>query len=258
MRILYSNIIGQAEKELIILHGFLGMGDNWKTLAKKWASVGFRVHLIDQRNHGRSFWSEAFSYKLLAEDVVTYCDHHKLSEVYVLGHSMGGKTTMNLAILAPQLLKAFIVADIVPKKYVPHHQQLLNGLAQLDFTLISNRSEASLRLSPFVKDEGTRMFLLRNLYWISPGKLGLRLNIEVLKNVSEVISDGLDASAISSIPCLFVKGEKSDYILETDYPIIQYHFPKAQNVTVPNAGHWLHAENPIFFFDQVNNWLQLQ
>ena len=204
MRILYSNIIGEAEKELIILHGFLGMGDNWKTLSKKWASVGFRVHLIDQRNHGRSFWSESFSYKILAEDVINYCDHHKLSEVYILGHSMGGKTAMNLAILAPQLLKAFIVADIAPKKYVPHHQQLLNGLAQLDFTLISNRSEASLRLSPFVK------------------------------------------------------GEKSDYILETDYPIIQHHFPKADHILVPKAGHWLHSENPIFFFDQVNDWLQQQ
>ena len=258
MRILYSNIIGEAEKELIILHGFLGMGDNWKTLSKKWASVGFKVHLIDQRNHGRSFWSESFSYKILAEDVINYCDHHKLSEVYIIGHSMGGKTAMNLAILAPQLLKAFIVADIAPKKYVPHHQQLLNGLAQLDFTLISNRSEASLRLSPFVKDEGTRMFLLRNLYWISPGKLGLRLNIEVLKNVSETISEGLDLSATSLIPCLFVKGEKSDYILETDYPIIQHHFPKADHILVPKAGHWLHSENPIFFFDQVNDWLQQQ
>ena len=149
-----------------------------------------------------------FHINILAEDVINYCDHHKLSEVYILGHSMGGKTTMNLAILAPQLLKAFIVADIAPKKYVPHHQQLLNGLAQLDFTLISNRSEASLRLSPFVKDEGTRMFLLRNLYWISPGKLGLRLNIEVLKNVSETISEGLDLSATSFNTLSFCKRRK--------------------------------------------------
>jgi len=96
------------------------------------------------------------------------------------------------------------------------------------------------------------------LYWISPGKLGLRLNIEVLKNVSETISEGLDLSATSLIPCLFVKGEKSNYILETDYPIIQYHFPKADHILVPKAGHWLHSEKPIFFFDQVNDWLQQQ
>ena len=110
----------------------------------------------------------------------------------------------------------------------------------------------------FVKEEGTRMFLLKNLYWTSTGKLGLRLNIDVLKKVSKAIGEGLDTNLISSLPCLFVKGETSNYILETDHPIIQHHFPKAEHLTVPIAGHWLHAENPTFFFDVVTNWIQSQ
>ena len=97
MSILHSNIIGDYGKDLLILHGFLGMSDNWKSNAKQWASLGYRVNLIDQRNHGRSFWSSDFTYPILAKDIVDYCSHHQLEKVRVLGNSMGGKTVMHLA-----------------------------------------------------------------------------------------------------------------------------------------------------------------
>ena len=119
MSILYSNIIGEEGKDLVILHGFLGMGDNWKTHAKQWALLGYRVHLIDQRNHGRSFWSSDFNYATLAQDVVAYCIEHQLDKIWVLGHSMGGKTLMHLACEFPQYIHAFVVADIAPKTYNP-------------------------------------------------------------------------------------------------------------------------------------------
>lgn len=256
MSLVHSNIIGDAGEDLLILHGFLGMGDNWKTHAKNWAALGFRVHLIDQRNHGRAFWNPAFSYTLMAQDIVDYCREKDIKTTMVLGHSMGGKTAMNIACSFPHLIRAFVVADIAPKTYSPHHQQILNGLSNLNFHKITNRKDADVQLSKYVPDAGTRMFLLKNLYWVEPGKLGLRLNIEVLKNASHEIGQGLNSKMKSDHPCLFVKGAKSDYILDSDVQIINYHFPNAEHRTIPNAGHWLHAENPKLFFSTVTEWLQ--
>ena len=258
MSILHSNIIGTEGKELLILHGFLGMGDNWKSHAKNFASLGYRVHLIDQRNHGRSFWSTSFSYRHMAQDVVDYCQAQGLQKVFILGHSMGGKTVMHLACDFPELVSAFIVADIAPKKYAPHHQQILNGLAQLDFDKIDSRAVADQVLSNYVPEPTTRQFLLKNLYWRSPGKLGLRVNIEVLKKASDAIGEGLKPTAHSKLPCLFIKGEASDYILDTDPPSIKHHFPNASITTIPKVGHWLHAENPKLFFEEVSSWLGKQ
>ena len=100
--------------------------------------------------------------------------------------------------------------------------------------------------------------MLKNLYWRSPGKLGLRVNIEVLKKASDAIGEGLKPTAQSKLPCLFIKGEASDYILDTDLPSIKYHFPNASNTTIPKVGHWLHAENSKLFFEEVRSWLGKQ
>ena len=255
---LHSNIVGVKGIDLLILHGFLGMGDNWKTHAKGLAALGFRVHLLDQRNHGKSFWSSDFTYPLMAQDVVNYCEEHQLENVLALGHSMGGKTLMHLACNHPDLVRACIIADIAPKKYEPRHQQILNGLAHLNFDQITSRSAANQVLSTYVSDPSTRQFLLKNLYWVTPGTLGLRVNIEVLKNASQAIGMGLQANAQASLPCLFIKGESSDYILEIDNPIIKHHFPNAEQALIPKAGHWLHAENPKLFFEVMSQWLQKQ
>jgi pimeloyl-ACP methyl ester carboxylesterase len=258
LKLLHSNIIGDSGRDLLILHGFLGMSDNWKTHAKNWSSLGFRVHLIDQRNHGRSFWSTAFSYDLMADDIAHYCETHQLQEVLILGHSMGGKTAMFLACKYPHLLKAIVIADIAPKKYAPHHQKILQGLSDLDFNQIKSRTGADIFLSSYVTEPGVRMFLLKNLYWVEPGKLGLRINIEVLKDASDAIGKNLSDDAQSLLPCLFVKGELSDYILESDTLLIKHYFTNAEQVTIAEAGHWLHAEKPKLFFDTVTDWLTLQ
>ena len=150
MRMLHSTIVGVKGIDLLILHGFLGMGDNWKTHAKGLADLGFRVHLLDQRNHGKSFWSSDFTYPLMAQDVVNYCQEHQLGNVLALGHSMGGKTVMHLACNHPDLVRACIIADIAPKKYEPHHQQTLNGLVNLNFDQITSRSAADKVLSAYV------------------------------------------------------------------------------------------------------------
>ncbi|MEK9612455.1 MAG: alpha/beta fold hydrolase, partial [Flavobacteriaceae bacterium] len=192
------------------------------------------------------------------QDMVNYCRENGIEAALVLGHSMGGKTVMNLACSFPNLIRAFVVADIAPKTYSPHHQQILNGLANLNFNQMMNRNDADNQLSKYVPDTGTRMFLLKNLHWVEPGKLGLRLNIEVLKNASHTIGQGLNSKMMSNHPCLFVKGANSEYILDSDVPMINYHFPNAEHRTIPNVGHWLHAEKPKLFFSIVTEWLQAQ
>lgn len=255
MNIVHSSIIGNSEKDLLILHGFLGMGDNWKTHAKEWAELGYRVHLIDQRNHGRSFWSDTFSYESMVDDLAHYCKAHSLKNPILLGHSMGGKTVMRYACTYSKELSALVIADIAPKEYTPHHQLILQGLAALDFSIIKSRNQADEALAFYVKDKNTRQFLLKNIYWETPERLGLRININVLKNASMAIGEGLDSNAQSSLPTLFLKGEVSDYILDQDHLIIKHHFPNAEIKEIANAGHWLHAEQPSAFFKQVTSWL---
>jgi len=256
MEILHSNIVGASDRHFIILHGFLGMGDNWKTHAKNWAEKGYCVHLVDQRNHGRSFWSEAFDYKVMAEDLSRYLDHHGVDQAIVLGHSMGGKTAMAFALQHPDRVQKLVVADIAPKYYAPHHQQILAGLSTLDFGETTSRNAAAEHLENYISDAATRQFLLKNLYWVSDGKLGLRTNIAVLKNAAEAIGASIESQNAFQQPTLFLYGEHSNYINpQKDKDMILRYFPNAEILAIKDAGHWLHAEQPKAFFETLMLWL---
>lgn len=247
--ILHANILGDG-KPLLILHGFLGMSDNWKTLGKKFAKQGFQVHLIDQRNHGRSFHSDDFNYDLLAEDVKRYCEHHALERVSLIGHSMGGKTAMVFATRFPEMLDKLIIVDISPKFYPTHHEQILAGLSAVQKETLTSRSDAEDIMIKYVPDFGTRQFLLKNLYWKDDKTLGLRINLDVLIENVEEIGESLSSQAIYDKETLFLKGDKSEYILTGDERLIKQHFQNAVIQQVSNAGHWLHAENPKEFFEK--------
>lgn len=251
---LYSKILGDGQP-FIILHGFLGMSDNWKTLGAKFSEVGFQVHLIDQRNHGRSFHDNEFNYEVLAEDLKHYCDEHQLKNIILLGHSMGGKTVMLFSTLYTELVSKLIVADISPRFYPVHHDAILNGLSALDFSEIKSRGEADKVLSQYVSEIGTRMFLLKNLYWIEKGQLALRINLDILKdNVSEV-GEALPMHSKFEKSTLFLRGDKSEYVMPSDEGLIKQHFPLTIIETINNAGHWLHAENPADFYEAVINFV---
>ena len=254
MKLVHSLIVGEGNKDLIVLHGFLGMGDNWKTHAKNWATQGWRVHLIDQRNHGRSFWDTEFGYDEMAADLLNYYAAKALTSATLLGHSMGGKVAMLFACLYPQRVEQLIVADIAPKSYPPHHQSILNGLASLDFSVIKSRKEADEQLANYVHEMPTRQFLLKNIYRVSPEQLGLRMNIEVLKNASDRVGTSLKIEHNYRGRTLFLKGALSGYIETQDELLIKHHFPAAELVTIPKAGHWLHAENPTAFAHTINSW----
>lgn len=253
---LHSRIIGTGEP-LVILHGFLGMGDNWKTLANKFAENGYEVHLVDQRNHGRSFRSDDFSYDLLAEDLKQYCTDKGLRDINLIGHSMGGKTAMLYATIYPDSVGKLIVADIGPKFYPQHHQKILEGLQALasNVDAMKSRSAADDYMSQYIKDAGVRMFLLKNLYWVEKGQLGMRINLPVLVSHIEEVGKALPEGRTYDGPVLFLRGEHSDYIKDTDERELFSAFAKATITTIPNAGHWLHAENPDDFLKEVVNFL---
>lgn len=252
--ILHSKILGTG-KPLVILHGFLGMSDNWKTLGSKYAEHGFQTHLIDQRNHGKSFHSNDFNYDYLSEDLQRYMDYHHLEEIHIIGHSMGGKTAMQFACDHPDRTKKLIVADISPKYYPPHHHDIINGLLALDFEKISSRGEADAELSKSIGDFGTRQFLLKNLFWREKGRLDLRFNLPVLSTKMEEIGENISATAQFMGPTLFLKGAISEYVAETDIADIKKHFPAAQIDTIDKAGHWVHAANPTQFFEKSVSFL---
>jgi pimeloyl-ACP methyl ester carboxylesterase len=252
---LNSRIEGEGHP-LIIIHGFLGMSDNWKSLASLYAAVGFQVHMIDLRNHGKSFHSDEFNYTVMSNDILEYCEHYHLENVSVIGHSMGGKVAMLFATTHPEMVEKLIIADIGPKYYAPHHQDILAGLNAVDFSKKPNRATVEEILYPFIPDFGTRQFLMKNLYWVEPGQLAFRFNLPVFNAKIETIGEALPEGNHFNKPTLFIRGENSSYILDGDLLEINKHFPIFELATIPNVGHWLHAENPKLFFEETARFLK--
>lgn len=252
---LFSRIEGEGEP-LIIIHGFLGMSDNWKTLGSQYAAEGFLVHILDLRNHGKSFHSDEFSYEVMVDDLLDYCNHHRLNSVAIIGHSMGGKVAMLFAVTYPEKVNKLIVGDIGPKYYPPHHQDILAGLNAVDFSKQPDRAQVEETLYPFIPDFGTRQFLMKNLYWETPGQLNFRFNLRVFNEKIEQVGTALPSDSHFDKPTLFIRGGNSKYILEADIPLIQQHFPAYKLSTMPNVGHWLHAENPKLFFEETLTFLK--
>lgn len=251
---LFSRIEGVG-MPLLIIHGFMGMSDNWKSFASQYAALGFQVHLLDLRNHGKSFHSDEFTYPAMVQDVIEYAQAHQLEKIDIIGHSMGGKIAMLLAVQYPEFVRKLVVADIGPKYYAPHHQDILAGLNAVDFSMQPDRTQVEEMLYPYIPDFGTRQFLMKNLYWKSPGQLDFRFNLKVFNEQIEQVGQALPENTKYLGPTLFLRGGNSRYILDADWELIQDHFPKAILETIPNVGHWLHAENPKLFFEITSRFL---
>lgn len=239
---------------LVILHGFLGSLDNWLTLGKKFAR-DYDVILADQRNHGKSFHSDEFGYDEMVQDLENLINHLDLDQPILLGHSMGGKTVMQYTTYHPQQIEKLIVADIGPKAYPVHQDQILAGLQAIPINQVQSRQEADDILSDYVGLESTRVFLLKNLKR-TPNGFEWKMNLPVLKkNISEVGN-----SLIYHLPVetdtLFIRGGNSDYILDDEWEEIEEIFPNSRLSTIANAGHWLHAEQPEKFYEEVMSFLE--
>ena len=254
MNLLHSKISGDGEP-LLILHGLFGMSDNWKTLGNRFAE-NYQVHLIDQRNHGRSFHADEFNYEIMVEDLKNYINHYKLEKVNVIGHSMGGKVAMLFAVTNPLRIKALIIVDIAPRFYPRHHDLILKGLDAVDFSNQKSRGEIDEVLSNYIPELGVRQFLVRNVYWKSKEQLSYRFNLKsLIENIDE-IGIALPSLTVFDGKTLFLKGENSGYISENDMALIEAHFPSAIIKTIKNTGHWLHAENPTDFYDYVVSFIE--
>ena len=259
--ILHSNIFPNKSENskieyLLILHGFLGMSDNWKSLAVQFSENGFDVHVLDLRNHGKSFQTDDFSYDLMVDDVLRYCEYHQIQKTNIIGHSMGGKLAMFLAIQNQNLVEKLVIADIAPKYYEPHHDKILIGLQAVDFAKKPSRAKVDEILQNYIPDFGTRQFLLKNLYWQTPGQLAFRFNLTSFLNNKLAVGEVLPESTKFEKPTLFLRGGNSNYILDSDAQNIIKHFPNSETIAIPNVGHWLHAENPVLFFQKTLFFLQ--
>lgn len=250
MSLLYSKIIGEG-KPMVILHGYLGMSDNWKTLGNDFAAAGFQVHLLDLRNHGRSFHSAEFNYAVMAQDVVDYCAHHQLRDIVLIGHSMGGKVAMLTASNHPQLVQKLLVADISPRQYSPHHQDIMQALNAVDFDQTASRKDIEAVMKKYIKDVGVLQFLMKNVHRVTNTQLGFRFNLAAFNQDDTAIGEALPNEAFFDKPTLFLKGSKSKYIQKEDEILIHKHFSDAKIDTISDAGHWLHAENPTEFYEKT-------
>lgn len=239
---------------LLILHGLFGSSDNWQTLGKKFAQ-DFEVYLVDQRNHGKSPKSEDFNYQLMADDLHELITDLELSNVILIGHSMGGKTIMQFAQDHSELIDKMIVVDMGPKKYASHHDSILEGLNAIDLSVVKSRKEAEAILSEYVPQMGVKQFLLKNLYWEVPGEqLAWRINIPVLSREINHIIDAFHQE-IDNTTTLFIRGELSNYILDSDFETIKGLYPNSEIKTIEGAGHWVHAEKPIEFYNLIITYL---
>ncbi|MEN8764979.1 MAG: alpha/beta fold hydrolase [Wenyingzhuangia sp.] len=254
MELLHSNIMGSGFP-IVILHGYFGMGDNWKSHATKLA-LDSEVHVVDQRNHGRSFHTEDFSYELMVEDLKYYFEEKQIQKAIVLGHSMGGKTAMLFAVEFPELVEKLIVVDIAPKYYEPHHQTIINALNSVRFSELKLRTEVDAILKESIPEEGVRQFLLKNVYRKTKTEMDFRFNLQSLTENNSEVGKALPPYTTYDGEVLFLRGQNSDYILDEDQALISAHFERAKIETISNSGHWLHAENPIDFFNRLNAFIK--
>lgn len=245
---LHHRILGEG-KPLMILHGLFGFSDNWQTHAKKLADY-YQVILVDLRNHGRSDWSDDFSYEIMADDIAELVQDLGLEDLILLGHSMGGKVAIQYAQKYEDSLEKLIVVDIGLKQYPMHHEHILAGIHAVTLDNVGSRREAEAQLSQHIDSVGVQQFLLKNLYWVEKGQLAWRMNVKVLEEKMPEILTAMDKKEVFT-PTLFIRGEFSNYILDEDFDSITEQFPDSEIVTIENAGHWVHAEAPEQFLETL-------
>jgi len=241
-------------KPLIILHGLFGTADNWNTLAKKYGEE-FTTYVVDLRNHGQSPHSNEWGYGVMAEDVIELINEEKLENVFLMGHSMGGKVAMVVAGIIPEKINKLIISDIAPKYYKPHHTEILTALNGLDLVNTKTRKEAEAYMESQIPDVGTRLFLLKNLYWNNE-QLAWRFNLPIITAQIEKVGEELFNHIKYEGPTLFLRGGKSNYIKDEDIDNILEYFPNSKLNTITEAGHWLHAEKPIEYWEKTVEFLK--
>lgn len=244
-----------AGPPLVILHGLYGSGRNWTAVARSLAAR-HRVFAADLRNHGSSPWDERMSYGAMAEDVAALVKAQGLSRAAFLGHSLGGKVAMTLALGMPEIVERLVVVDIAPVVRPTTLEIYAEAMNALDLHGVERRGAVDAMLRPAVPDDTVRLFLLQNLV---PGPDGLRWRINlkaILQEMPEIAGfPDFPAGTAYAGPTLVVRGANSPYIEERDLPAFGRYFPNFTLVTIADAGHWVHAERTEAFLAAVEPFL---
>lgn len=240
---------------VILMHGLFGALDNLGTLARHLSS-DCQVISVDLTNHGKSKHTQHTTYQAMAADVIELLDALNITKFTLVGHSMGGKVAMEIALSYPERVQALVVADIAPVAYTDRHYQVFDALNSVDLVNLANRQQAQQQLVAAGIDIGTSGFLLKNLIKTDQG-FGWRCNVAGLQQAYPQIIAGLPTDGQYHGPTLFIKGELSDYIVPSHRAEIGRYFPQAKAKIIQGTGHWLHAEKPAAFNKIVSNFINL-
>jgi len=244
-----------AGDPLVILHGLFGTLDNWQTLGRQFAEH-YMVFLLDQRNHGRSPHTDDMNYPAMADDLHNFMESHWMYRAHIMGHSMGGKTAMELALHYPDMVDKLIVVDIAPKAYAGDHLPIFEALLSVDLDQIDSRADAEEQLKLHIANYAIRQFLLKNLTRTKEGQYRWKMNLPVLYQHYQEVLGATSGNDPFEGPTLFIRGANSSYILDEDFPLIRQLFPNARIKTIPGAGHWVHADQPEMLYQIVSDFLE--
>jgi esterase len=246
---------GEAGPPVVILHGLLGAARNWTSVGKELAGT-HRVFALDLRNHGRSPWAGTMSFDDMAGDVAAFIESRGLGAVTLIGHSLGGKVAMRLALTRRELVERLLLVDVAPVAYADTFGPFVAAMREVDLAAVQRRADADLQLQGAVPDAVLRNFLLQNLVNTEAGFVW-RVNLEALAaNMDELLGfppPAPDAAYLG--PTLFIAGDRSRYIRPEHRPLIERLFPNAEQVAIAGAGHWPHAERPAEFLMRVRKFL---
>ncbi len=250
---LFSRTYGSGPP-LLILHGLLGSGGNWHTLASRTFAPFFTVFAVDLRNHGKSPHDDEFSFGAMVRDLVDFIDEIANGQIGVIGHSLGGKVAMRLALDHPDRIDRLVSVDIAPRAYPDGHTPIFQALKKLDLASFGDRRAIDRALATDIPDAAVRGFLLQNV--IRNGdSFSWRMNLRAIEEGYPKILEAVTSSRPFMGPTLFIRGGDSNYVRSGDESSIRKLFPAARIETIKNAGHWVHADQPAEFADRVLSFL---
>jgi len=240
---LYSKSVGQGPP-LLILHGLFGSSDNWQTFAKL-ISDRYRVITLDIRNHGLSPHTDDFSYELISSDILQFVEEEKLDSFFLMGHSMGGKAVAHFALHNPGRVSKLIILDISIKAYPPQYHIYFKAMLSMDLNRITTRTEADEWLKQDIPDVVVRQFILKNLVRNVEGLFRWKFNLDSLYKNYDNINAAIESVNPFLQPTLLISGEHSGYVKPEDFEQMKIVFPLITRIIIPQAGHWIHADQPV-------------
>ena len=250
---LHHKIIGHGDP-VIVLHGLFGALDNWQTVGRM-LGEDYQVFLIDQRNHGRSPHFPEHNFQAMADDLAYFMEYNWIHHTHLIGHSMGGKAAMQFALQHAEKVGKLVVGDIGPKAYASGHEPIFEALLSIDLSTVTEREQVEAHLRGHMSEYGVIQFLMKNLSRSKDGVYHWKMNLPVLKDQYADILVELKSDTPFEGPTLFIRGEKSRYILDEDWPGILELFPNARLATIPGAGHWVHADAPKELLELVRQFI---